>query len=297
MTLVKSEKISYAYPVYDEESDPASSTAKLQGGGREHHNAIRDIELEIEEGQFICILGSNGSGKSTFARHLNALLVPDSGTLWIDGMNSADESKIWAIRSMVGMVFQNPDNQIIASVVDEDVAFGPENIGVPSEQIRQDVNDALEKVGMTEYAKSSPNKLSGGQKQRTAIAGILAMHPKCIVLDESTSMLDPLGRREVMSTVRELNRQRGITIISITHYMDEALLADKVFVMSKGEVVMQGTPEEIFTEPEKLNSLGLKLPQISQLAFELKKAGLDIREGIITREDLKDALLRLKDNG
>ncbi len=296
MTLVKAEKISYAYPVFDEESDPDSTTAQLQGGGREHRNAIRNVELEIEEGQFICILGSNGSGKSTFARHLNALLVPDSGTLWIDGMNSADESKIWAIRSMVGMVFQNPDNQIIASVVDEDVAFGPENTGVPSEQIRLDVSEALEKVGMSEYAKSSPNKLSGGQKQRTAIAGILAMHPKCIVLDESTSMLDPLGRREVMSTVQELNRQRGITIISITHYMDEALMADKVFVMSRGEVVMQGTPKEIFTRPAELEALGLKLPQISQLAFDLKKSGLDIPDGIITREELKEALLRLKNN-
>ena len=291
MTLIKAEKISYTYPILDEDTDPNAVSAELQGGGTEHKNAIKDVSLEIEEGQFICILGSNGSGKSTFARHLNALLVPDEGTVWIDGMDSRDEDKIWDIRSMVGMVFQNPDNQIIASVVEEDVAFGPENTGVPSEQIQTDVKEALEKVGMEEYAKSSPNKLSGGQKQRTAIAGILAMHPKCIVLDESTSMLDPIGRREVMSTVHELNRQRGITIISITHYMDEALMADKVFVMSKGSVVMSGTPKEIFSRPGELDALGLKLPQISQLAYELKKAGLDIPDGIIDKEELKAALL------
>lgn len=293
MTLIKADKISYSYPVFEDDTDPNATTAELQGGGREHKNAIRDVDIEIEEGQFICILGSNGSGKSTFARHLNALLVPDEGTLWIDGMNSADEAKIWDIRSMVGMVFQNPDNQIIASVVDEDVAFGPENIGVPSEQIREDVQEALAKVGMTEYARSSPNKLSGGQKQRTAIAGILAMHPKCIVLDESTSMLDPLGRREVMSTVQELNRKRGITVISITHYMDEALMADKVFVMSQGTVVMQGTPKEIFSRPAELDRLGLKLPQICQLACELQNAGLDIPSGIVDKDELKAAILSL----
>jgi len=208
-------------------------------------------------------------------------------------MKSSDEDRIWDIRSLVGMVFQNPDNQIIASVVEEDVAFGPENIGMPSEQIREEVDRALDRVGMKAHAKSSPNKLSGGQKQRTAIAGILAMHPKCIVLDESTSMLDPKGRREVMETVAELNRTRGITVICITHYMDEALMADKVFVMAEGKVVMQGTPKGIFSRPDELDSLGLCLPQISQLALELKKAGLDIPDGVTDRNELKDAILRI----
>jgi len=256
--------------------------------------ALDDVSLSIEPGQFICILGRNGSGKSTFARHLNALIIPDAGTLWVDGMDTRSEELIWDIRKSVGMVFQNPDNQIVASIVEEDVAFGPENMGVPPERIEKEVSDALGLVNMSEYSKSSPNRLSGGQKQRVAVAGILAMHPKCIVLDESTSMLDPRGRKDIMSAVRQLNRDLGITIICITHYMDEALDADKVFVMNRARVIMEGTPKEIFSQPEKLEELGLKLPQICQLSWELRKAGLNLPEDIITAEELKEALLKLK---
>lgn len=287
--LIKSENVTYSYPLMEDADSE-------EGSRGETVKAISDVDLEIEEGQFVCILGRNGSGKSTFARHLNALLVPDEGTLWIDGMDSRDEGNVWDIRAAVGMVFQNPDNQIVASVVEEDVAFGPENIGVPSEQIEKDVAEALSAVGMEKFAASSPDKLSGGQKQRAAVAGILAMHPKCIVLDESTSMLDPRGRKEVMATVSELNREHGITVISITHYMDEALLADKIFVMDRGRVVMQGTPKEIFARPRELGKLGLRLPQISHLAFELKEAGLDIPDGIIDAEELKDVLMKLKES-
>ena len=284
--LIKSDKISYAYPIPEpDEDDKKEASVPVQ--------AISGVDLEIEEGQFICILGRNGSGKSTFARHLNALLVPDEGTLWVDGMDTKDEGKVWDIRGTVGMVFQNPDNQIVASVVEEDVAFGPENMGVPSEQIIDEVQKALGGVGMGDYARSSPNRLSGGQKQRVAVAGILAMHPKCIVLDESTAMLDPRGRREVMATVERLNRENGITIISITHYMDEALHADRIFVMDKGKVVMAGTPKEIFSKPDELKELGLRLPQISHLANELKKAGLDIPAGIVDRNELKEIILKL----
>jgi len=284
--LIKSDKISYAYPLPEPDEDDKKEAP-------EPVPAISDVDLEIEEGQFICILGRNGSGKSTFARHLNALLVPDEGTLWVDGMDTKDEEKVWDIRGTVGMVFQNPDNQIVASVVEEDVAFGPENMGVPSEQITCEVQKSLAGVGMSDYAKSSPNRLSGGQKQRVAVAGILAMHPKCIVLDESTAMLDPRGRREVMATVRKLNKENGITIISITHYMDEALHADRIFVMNKGRVVMAGTPREIFSKPDELKKLGLRLPQISHLANELKKAGLNIPAGIVDRDELKELILKL----
>lgn len=285
--LIRSDKISYSYPI--PETDDEAEVKK-----EEAVKAISDVDLEIEEGQFICILGSNGSGKSTFARHMNALIVPDEGTLWVDGMDTRDEEKTWDIRSTVGMVFQNPDNQIVASIVEEDVAFGPENMGVEPEQIALEVDRALSDVGMSAFAASSPNRLSGGQKQRVAVAGILAMHPKCIVLDESTAMLDPKGRREVMSTVERLNKENGITIISITHYMDEALHADRIFVMSKGSVVMQGTPKEIFSRPDELKEYGLRLPQISHLAYELKKAGLNIPDGIIDKEELKSEILKLK---
>lgn len=289
MSLIKAEKVSYAYPrIEDEENQavPEKGTSL----------AISDVSLEIESVSFICILGRNGSGKSTFARHLNALLVPDGGTIWIDGMDTKDENNIWEIRKDVGMVFQNPDNQIIGSVVDEDVAFGPENVGMPSEEILTEVENALESVGMSEYSKTSPNKLSGGQKQRVAIAGILAMHPKCIVLDESTSMLDPRGRKEVMEAVKELNRRNNITVISITHYMDEALDADMIFVMDKGQIAMRGGPKEIFARPERLNEIGLRLPQISELAVELKKAGLDIPEGITDDSELLEAILNLNEH-
>lgn len=288
MSLIKSEKISYSYPIVDEDFEEENEKAPQKA-----EKAISEVSLEIEQGQFVCILGRNGSGKSTFARHLNALIVPDEGTLWIDGMKTTNEGDIWNIRSTVGMVFQNPDNQIVATVVDEDVAFGPENIGMPSKEIVTKVGESLQMAGMESFAKSSPNKLSGGQKQRVAIAGILAMNPKCIVLDESTAMLDPRGRKEVMSKVLQLNKEHGITVVSITHYMDEALYADKIFVMAKGKVVMEGTPKEIFSRPEEINKLGLRLPQISHLAYELKKAGLDIPDGIIFEDELKEAILKL----
>lgn len=293
MKLIKSEKISYTYPVLQETDDFDGRTTVDEKKTSLAKPAINGISLEVEEGQFICILGRNGSGKSTFARHLNALLVPDEGTLWIQDIKSSDESRVWDIRSLVGMVFQNPDNQIIGSVVDEDVAFGPENIGIPSEQIVKEVEKALSDINMSEYAKASPNKLSGGQKQRVAIAGILAMHPRCIVLDESTSMLDPRGRKDVMEAVLRLNKEHGITIISITHYMEEALNADRIFVMDKGELVMEGNPKEIFSQPEKLDEIGLKLPETCALAYELRKAGLDIPEGITESGELEETILKI----
>ena len=238
MDIIKSEKISYSYPVF-EDDEQSLETAKAE---QEKRKALEDVSLCVRPGQFICILGHNGSGKSTFAKHLNALITPTEGTLWIDGMDTKDEEKLWEIRRTVGMVFQNPDNQIIGSIVDEEVAFGLENIGASTRDIRKGVYKALEEVNMKEYAKVSPNKLSGGQKQRVAVAGVLAMNPKCIVLDESTAMLDPRGRKEVMDTVKKLNKDDGITIISITHYMEEALEADYIFVMENGHLKMQGTP-------------------------------------------------------
>ena len=288
MDIIRSEKISYSYPVFE---DLDSQDNKEQPEKKKDvEKALDGVSLKVRPGQFICILGRNGSGKSTFAKQLNALITPTEGTLWVDGMDTKDESKIWDIRRSVGMVFQNPDNQIIGSIVDEDVAFGLENIGASSPEIRAGVYQALEQVGMSDYAKVSPNKLSGGQKQRIAVAGILAMNPKCIVLDESTAMLDPRGRKEVMKTVKKLNREQGITIISITHYMEEAVEADYVFVMKKGKLLMEGTPKEIFSREEEIESLGLKLPQICQLAKALRDSGLDIPPGTITAEELKAAL-------
>ena len=256
---------------------------------------VLDIpSLEFEEGTIIAVAGSNGSGKSTFAKHLNALLTPSEGTLWVDDIDTKTEDQVWTIRKTVGMVFQNPDNQIIGSVVDEDVAFGLENLGVPSEEIQKEVASALEGVGMTDYAKYSPNKLSGGQKQRVAVAGVLAMRPKCIVLDESTAMLDPRGRREVMETVKKLNKEMGITIISITHFMEETLDADYIYVMHKGEIALQGTPKEIFSHGTQLYALGLWFPQIYHLAYILREKGVDLPEDIIHAEELKAALEQLK---
>lgn len=252
--------------------------------------ALDDVNIEVEAGQFIAILGHNGSGKSTFAKHLNALLAPTEGTLVVDGKNVKDEKNIMDIRKNAGMVFQNPDNQIIASVVEEDVGFGPENIGVPTEEIWERVDNSLKAVGMTEYRKHSPNKLSGGQKQRVAIAGVVAMEPKCIIFDEPTAMLDPNGRKEVIKTAHKLNKEKNVTILLITHYMEEVVAADYVYVMEKGKVVMEGTPREIFSQVDALKEHRLDVPQVTLLADELRKSGLDIPKGILRREELVKAL-------
>ncbi len=295
--MIRAEKISYTYPVYESTDDFDGAARVDSEATKDAPKAIEDINLEIEQGSFVCIIGRNGSGKSTFARHLNALLVPDEGTVWIDGKNSADEDLIPEIRKTTGMVFQNPDNQIVASIVEEDVAFGPENIGIPSDEMQRRVDLSLVAVDMSDYAHSSPNKLSGGQKQRVAVAGILAMDPKCIVLDEATAMLDPIGREEVMSTVKRLNRENGITVIAITHYMDEALDADYIYVIDNSRLVMEGTPREIFSRPEELNRIGLRLPQITELGWKLKKQGLDIPDGILSTEELVRCIIHLRHNG
>ena len=255
--------------------------------------AIDGVDLDVEEGQFIAILGHNGSGKSSLAKHINALLAPTEGTVLISGMNTKDEKKIWDIRQQAGMVFQNPDNQIVGTLVDEEVGFGPENIGVPTEEIWERVEKSLKAVGMYQFRSASPNKLSGGQKQRVAIAGIVAMKPKCIVLDEPTAMLDPLGRKEVLNVLHELNRKENVTIILITHYMEEVIDADYVYVMDGGKLVMDGTPRQIFTQVEMLKSMRLDVPQVTELAYELKKAGLPIKDGIIRNEELVEELKRL----
>ena len=261
-----------------------------EGNTEEIERAIDGVELEVEEGDFIAILGHNGSGKSTLAKHLNALLVPTEGTVWVNGFDTKDVSNLLNIRQSAGMVFQNPDNQIIAAVVEEDVGFGPENMGVPTDEILTRVKDSLAAVGMSGYAKHSPNKLSGGQKQRVAIAGIMAMRPKCIVLDEPTAMLDPIGRKEVLKTVHKLNKNENITIILITHYMDEVIDADKVFVMEEGKVVLQGTPREVFSEVERLENYRLDVPQVTKLAYELKKSGVPIDETVLTVEEFREAI-------
>ena len=252
--------------------------------------AVDNVSLSVKQGEFIAILGHNGSGKSTLAKHFNAILYPTEGTVFVDGMDTRDDEKLWDVRREAGMVFQNPDNQIIGQIVEEDVGFGPENLGVPTEEIWQRVEENLKAVGMYEFRKYAPGKLSGGQKQRVSIAGVIAMHPKCIVLDEPTAMLDPLGRKEVIRAVRALNDVEGITIILITHYMEEIIHADKVFVMDQGKVALQGTPREIFSQVEKLKELRLDVPQVTMLAHELREKGLDIPEGILTKEELIEAL-------
>ena len=254
--------------------------------------ALDHVNLDVEEGQFIAILGHNGSGKSTLAKNINALLTPEEGTLFVAGKDALDEKNVWDIRKSAGMVFQNPDNQIIASVVEEDVAFGPENMGVPTEDIWRRVEESLEAVGMLAYREHSPNKLSGGQKQRVAIAGVMAMEPKCIIADEATAMLDPVGRREVLDALHALNREKGVTILLITHYMEEVVDADYVVVMNKGKVVMDGTPREIFSRPEELKEHRLCLPQVTELAYELRQAGLPIKKGVLTREELEQEILK-----
>lgn len=279
MEIIKAKNVVYEYIRRDEEGNVEGIT-----------KAVNDVSLDIEQGQFIAILGHNGSGKSTLAKHMNAILNPTEGTLWVDGMDTEEEDNIWKIRQTAGMVFQNPDNQIIGQVVEEDVGFGPENMGIPTEEIWQRVEESLRAVGMYEYRKYSPNKLSGGQKQRVSIAGVLAMHPKCIVLDEPTAMLDPSGRKEVIRAVRGLNEVEGVTLILITHYMEEIIHADKVFVMDGGKIAMQGTPREIFSQVEQLKKLRLDVPQVTLLAYELKKKGLPLPDGILTREELLQAL-------
>ncbi len=249
-------------------------------------HAIKGVDLEVEKGQFIAVLGHNGSGKSSLAKHINALLMPTKGTVWVDGMETSKEEHLWDIRQTAGMVFQNPDNQIVATMVEEDVAFGPENLCVPTDEIWKRVETSLGAVEMTKYRHKSPLKLSGGQKQRVAIAGIIAMEPQCIVLDEPTAMLDPVGRKEVIETLHYLNREKGITIILITHHMNEVVDADKVFVMDKGKLVMSGTPKEIFSKVEKIKEIGLEVPQVTELGYLLKKSGLNIEDGILTIDEL-----------
>ena len=246
----------------------------------------------VKPGEFVAILGHNGSGKSTLAKHINAILYPSEGAVWVNGMDTSAEENLWKVRQSAGMVFQNPDNQIIGSVVEEDVGFGPENMGIPTEEIWERVEESLKSVGMWQYRKKSPNKLSGGQKQRVAIAGVVAMHPKCIILDEATAMLDPSGRKEVLRAVRALNQVEEVTIVHITHYMEEVIYADKVFVMDQGKVVMQGTPREIFSKVEELQKLRLAVPQVTQLAYELQKSGLPIKSGILTVEELVEELCK-----
>ena len=282
MKMIKTDKLVFEYAKRDEEGN-------IIGKSR----AIDEVSLDIEPGQFIAILGHNGSGKSTLAKHMNALLVPSDGTMWVDGMDTKEEEHLWDVRQSAGMVFQNPDNQIIGTVVEEDVGFGPENLGVPTEEIWQRVEDSLKAVGMIEYRHHSPNKLSGGQKQRVAIAGVMAMRPKCIVLDEPTAMLDPNGRKEVLRSVMELRKREHITVILITHYMEEVVDADHVFVMDHGHVVMQGTPREIFSLVDTLKHYRLDVPQVTILADELRKRGLDIPAGVLKKEELVEILCRL----
>ena len=275
MGIIKASKLIFDYIRHDEEEKEV-----------EVDRAIDGLSLDIAKGSFVAILGHNGSGKSTFAKQINGILTPTDGTVWVSGMNTADEDAIWEIRKKAGMVFQNPDNQIIGQIVEEDVGFGPENLGVQTEEIWARVEESLKAVGMYEFRKKSPNRLSGGQKQRVSIAGVLAMHPKCIILDEPTAMLDPNGRKEVIRAVRALNDVEGITVILITHYMEEVIHADHVYVMDKGSVKMQGTPKEIFSQVEKLKELRLSVPQVTLLSYELKKAGVPLPDGILETEEL-----------
>ena len=279
MEIIKAKDVVYEYIRRDEEGN-IEGTLK----------AVDQVSLDINQGDFIAILGHNGSGKSTLAKHMNAILYPTEGTVWVDGKDTKDEDELWNIRQSAGMVFQNPDNQIIGQVVEEDVGFGPENMGVPTKEIWERVEESLKVLGMYKYRKHSPNKLSGGQKQRVSIAGVLAMHPKCIILDEPTAMLDPNGRKDVIRAVRALNDVERITVILITHYMEEIIHADKVYVMDQGKIAMQGTPREIFSRVDELKALRLDVPQVTLLAYELKKRGVDLPDGILTVKELVEAL-------
>ena len=283
MGIIKASQLVYEYIRRDEEGNVEGITT-----------AVDHVDLDIAQGQFIAILGHNGSGKSTLAKHMNAILYPSEGTIWVDGKDTTEEKYLWDIRQTAGMVFQNPDNQIIGQIVEEDVGFGPENMGIPTKEIWERVEESLKAVGMYEYRKYSPNKLSGGQKQRVSIAGVIAMHPKCIVLDEPTAMLDPSGRKEVIRAVRALNDVEKVTVILITHYMEEIIHADKVFVMDKGHIAMEGTPREIFSKVDQLKALRLDVPQVTLLAHELKLSGVPLPDGILTTEELVQALQGVK---
>ena len=282
MKIVKARDLVFEYIRRDEEGNVEGIST-----------AVDHVNLDIKQGDFVAILGHNGSGKSTLAKHMNAILYPTEGTIWVDGKDTKDEDVLWDIRQTAGMVFQNPDNQIIGQVVEEDVGFGPENMGVPTKEIWERVEESLRAVGMYEYRKNSPNKLSGGQKQRVSIAGVLAMHPKCIILDEPTAMLDPNGRKEVIRAVRALNEVEGMTVILITHYMEEIIHADRVYVMDSGKIAMEGTPRDIFSQVERLKSLRLDVPQVTLLAYELQKRGVKLPNGILTTEELAAAIKAL----
>ncbi len=282
MEMVETEKLTYEYEKRDENGNITGTNKAIDG-----------IDMQIRPGSFVAILGHNGSGKSTLAKHMNAILVPTGGTMWVDGKDTKDAEELWNIRQSAGMVFQNPDNQIIGTVVEEDVGFGPENLGVPTDEIWRRVEESLKSVGMIQYRTHSPNKLSGGQKQRVAIAGVVAMEPKCIVLDEPTAMLDPNGRKEVIRTVEKLRKEKQVTVILITHYMEEVIDADEVFVMDSGHIVMHGTPREVFSQVEKLKQYRMDVPQVTMLAEELRKRGLTLPRGILKREELVKALCQL----
>ena len=282
MGMIRAAGLGYEYLRYEEEGQEPEVT-----------KAIEDVSLEIQKGQFIAVLGHNGSGKSTLAKHINALLVPTEGTMWVDDMKTTDEEDVWKIRQKAGMVFQNPDNQIVATVVEEDVAFALENLGVPPDEMRRRVDESMKMAGIYEFRERAPHNLSGGQKQRVAIAGVVAMRPDCLILDEATAMLDPRGREQVMQTIHHLNKNMGITVVSITHYMEEAAQADRVLVMSKGHVVMEGTPKEVFSQTEKVRALHLDVPQAAELRDELVKAGIPMPEGIIDTGACAQALYEL----
>ena len=283
MEIIRAKDVTYEYSKRDEEGNEIGV-----------NTAVNQVSLEVRQGDFIAILGHNGSGKSTLAKHINAILTPTEGTVVVDGMDTKDEEKVWQIRQTAGMVFQNPDNQIIGQIVEEDVGFGPENMGVPTKEIWERVEESLKAVGMYGYRLHSPNKLSGGQKQRVSIAGVLAMHPKCIILDEPTAMLDPNGRKEVIRAARALNDVEGITIILITHYMEEIIHADRVFVMDQGKIAMQGTPKEVFSRVEELQRLRLDVPQVTLVAYELQKRGILLPDGILTVDELAEALAAVR---
>ena len=286
MGIVKAKNLTFEYIRRDEDGNVEGIT-----------KAVDNVSIDIKQGDFVAVLGHNGSGKSTFAKHLNALVMPTEGTVWVDGMDTREEENTLKVRQTAGMVFQNPDNQIVGTLVDEEVGFGPENIGVPTEEIWERVEKSLKAVGMYAFRNQSPNKLSGGQKQRVAIAGILAMKPKCIVLDEPTAMLDPLGRKDVLNVLHELNRQENVTVILITHYMEEVIDIDKLYVMDDGKLVMSGTPREIFSQVEKLKELRLDVPHVTELAYELQKEGVPLKNGILTSEEFTEELIRVRNEG